>query len=194
MSFEDRSRDHSIGMNYVRKWIQSQFPDFKFREMGTEYDRDLEKDGLWGPRYDDTINLIKYRPDTFIYNDTKSLNLEIKTERGNWPNWAIEQGSYKGSELWSRLANVLYIFLELGERNQVILAKCCLSTDIQPWKIFIPDRKDYEAQLLWCEHFYPEIPKQKVPKSKKGSGTPYFLVSKSNVTLVDFYELMKAWG
>ena len=161
---------------------------FACYELGTETDSKGLHSALMA-QYDGTSIMLRFRPDrVFIKPRYRSILCEIKSEANGYRNFAIEADSFQAAHEWdSGHERVMYAFVDLSNGHVVM---CCWASDIpMPYRIFVPRRWDFDEQFQRMSIAYSGAVIE--PKEYRGgSGTPYFLISKSSQYLRLFDEFM----
>lgn len=158
--------------------------DFGCQIMGTETDNPQARAALTS-QSDKTSIMLRYRPDRFFtQKGNRSVLCEVKSEYQGRPNFAIEFDSFIGTKQWNASGrHVMYALVDLT-KNTIC---CCWAGDIPaPESVLVPKREwDYEDTLARLTRENPEI--NFISKSfSNGSGTAFFLLSKSHKCLKPF--------
>jgi hypothetical protein len=156
---------------------------FTAHGLGTELDDVVLRQSL-AAQDDRTSRLLRFRPDqALVRPGVRSLLVEVKSERGRYPNFAIEVASHQAASEWdSGRRHVAYAFVDLGTR----LIWCCWAADLPPpVEIRVPLRWDFEASWQRLNQEWPGV--RLVPEPYRPgpyrSGTPYFLLRKTSSCL-----------
>jgi hypothetical protein len=125
------------------------------------------------PLSNGTSKLLRYRPDQVaVIPGERSLLVEIKSEAGGSPNFAVELDAWEAAKIWNRdSSHVLYVFVDL------VLGSVfgAWPEEISPLKIFVPRQADVER----ISAAYPGVPTSHVVV--RGSGTAFFLIAKKDL-------------
>lgn len=121
-----------------------------------------------------TSKMLRYRPDQVaVLPGKRALLLEIKSEAGGSPNFAVELDAWEAAKMWNRdESHVLYVFADL---KPGLVFGAWPEEIPSPARIFVPRPADLEQ----VESAYSGVPTRRV--SVRGSGTAFFLVKKEGL-------------
>lgn len=172
-----RAKPHDeIGLRLVIGRFQAHgYQNFLY---GTETDSEALRRALQG-QHDPTSIMLRFRPDqAFVKPGVRTVLCEVKTEGGQYPNFAIEADSYRAALLWNAAhRHVMFTFADLGAETLV----ACWAQDLPPPReIRVPRRWDFADNMERMRAEFPGVPLVPWPHKPggAGSGTPYFLVPK----------------
>ncbi|WP_134642946.1 hypothetical protein [Ammonifex thiophilus] len=180
MGFNERSRQHdedALGL------VESAFRELGFLVFPYGIEQLPELQRVLRGLHNGTSKMLRYRPDRVAVKPGKgTLLLGVKSEGGRSPNFAVEFDAWDAARMWNQDARrVLYVFVDLLSRD--VLA--CWPEALSPRKVFVPRRGD----LLRVKSLLPPGAVARWYPAVRGSGTAFFLVSKS-----DLQSLREALG
>ncbi len=119
--------------------------------------------------------MLRYRPDRIAVKPGRgTILLEVKSEGRGSSNFAVEFDAWDAARMWNQdYRRVLYVFVDVLSRD--IMA--CWPETLFPEKVFVSRRDD----LLRIKGLLPPGSKTLWYPSVSGSGTAFFLVSKSDL-------------
>jgi len=175
---------------------------FQCHKMGTETDSRALYEALVALD-DQPALMLRFRPDLIAtHQEVRTILCEVKCELADHNNFAIEADSYRAARIWNGACRrVVYIFVDLVESengdwdtvwkgrrfsfNCIDVSSCWADEIIEPRSILIPERWDFNEQYDRMGQEWPNA--RRVPiQYKKGSGTPFFTLSKSATFLNPF--------
>lgn len=178
--FDNREEQHERAIALVENVFREM--GFELFPFGVELAPELAR-MLRGLR-NGTSKKLRYRPDRIAVHPEKgSLLVEIKSEVGTSPNFAVEVDAWDAARLWNKdEREVVYVFVDLAARS--VLG--AWPEDLMPTMVYVPRVEDLQRISTIC----PGASIKFLP-SAKGSGTAFFTVKKS--TLADIKTVLNAW-
>jgi len=172
LGFTERRRQHD---KRALEIVESAFCELGFQIFPYGIEQVPELQQILQGLHNGTSKMLRYRPDRVAVKPKKgTLLLEIKSEGKRSPNFAIEFDAWDTARMWNQDARrVLYVFVDL--LSQDIMA--CWPEMLFPQKVFVPR----ESDLLRIKGLLPPGAVARWYPVVRGSGTAFFLVSKSNL-------------
>ncbi|MDK2856734.1 MAG: hypothetical protein PWQ86_1947 [Bacillota bacterium] len=176
--FSGRSGQHEAAAKLVESALEAM--GFRLFSFGVELNPELAK--ILRSLQNGTSRMLRYRPDRVaVHPGRGSLLVEIKSEKGASPNFAVEFDAWDAAREWNQEARrVLYVFVTLADG--MVLASW--PDDLAPTKIFVPRSEDWKRISERASAVCPSAVLKHLPESR-GSGTAFFTVPKAALAPVD---------
>lgn len=169
--------------------VMAVFREHGFAEFtqGAETDPQAGRDALRGLN-DRTAIVLRYRPDKVVVRPRHgALYCEIKGTPEDRPNFAVEAKAFWAMRQHVQSGHRVLLGFALLPGGPVY---CAWAQDIPlPMRINIPRREDYKEGLAWVRENFPGSFPQ-LTEYRSGSGTPYFLIPKTEPFLIPAAEFI----
>lgn len=159
--------------------------------IGTENDS-KELSELLQTQSDPTSIMLRFRPDQiFVRPMLRSVLVEVKSEEGKYPNYAIEMDSHVAAHLWNQQSDhVVYVFVDTLKQT----CRAIWAHELpDPHTIYVPLRWDFDKQEHRIQTEWPGAEIKAIPWNKDiSSGKPFMVISKKHAALRDLEQFIKS--
>lgn len=178
VGFSGRAEQHEAAAKLVESALKAL--GFQLFSFGVELNPELA--GILRNLRNGTSRMLRYRPDRVAVHPARgSLLVEIKSEKGASPNFAIEFDAWDAAREWNQeTRRVLYVFATPAD--QMVLASW--PDDLAPATVFVPRSEDWKRVSERVSALCPSAVLRHLPESR-GSGTAFFTVPKAVLAPVD---------
>lgn len=183
MGFNQRNGSHSVAYNYFKKTLEN----LNMHCILTGYEKhDHQSVEMIRPREDELSKFYRHFPDGIVMlSGEKSAYFDVKSEMGNYSNYAIEIDSLHAMLQLSKIEKITYIVGVDVSKNSIKLINI---NDVDFETIYLPERFFDRKEEL--KRLFPGKEIKNI-RNTNGSNTPYILLSKNNSKFVTFERFIQ---